>query len=132
MKNPLTPARIAAVDKSSMLERVLAMPHHFRAALTSALQHDFTMPGFRPTGVVVAGMGGSAISGDVVRGVTLEELRVPMMVTRSYDLPRWVEANTLVVVSSYSGNTEESLAALLQAQKRGARIMCITSGGKAG
>ncbi|MGH7495907.1 MAG: bifunctional phosphoglucose/phosphomannose isomerase [bacterium] len=130
--NSLTSERIAAIDKSSMLERVLAMPRHFEDALASAQKNGFNLPGFRPNGIVVAGMGGSAISGDVVRGVTLEELAVPMIVCRSYDLPSWVDTNSLVVVSSYSGNTEESLAALMLAQKRSARIVCITSGGKVG
>jgi glucose/mannose-6-phosphate isomerase len=55
-----------------------------------------------------------------------------MAVCRSYDLPHWVDTDSLVVVSSYSGNTEETLSALLQAQERGAKIVCITSGGKAG
>lgn len=129
---PLTPERIAAVDKSSMLARVLAMPGHFQEALATAQKNDFHPPAFQPTGIVVAGMGGSAISGDVVRGVTLEELSAPLLVTRSYDLPRWVDANALVVVSSYSGNTEESLSAMAQAQQRGAKMICITSGGEVG
>ncbi len=130
--NSLTPEYIAAVDKSSMLARVLAMPRHFQEALASAQQNEFKLAGFRPRGLVVAGMGGSAISGDVVRGVTLEDLPVPLHVSRSYDLPGWVDANTLVVVSSYSGHTEESFSALMQAKARGAKIVCITSGGKIG
>ena len=128
----LTSDAIAAIDKSSMLERVLAMPRHFEEALAAAQKNGFKLPTFRPNGIVVAGMGGSAISGDVVRGVTMEELAAPMIVCRSYDLPSWVDANSLVVASSYSGNTEESLAALMLAQTRGARVVCTTSGGKVG
>ena len=128
----LTPERIAAIDKSSMLGRVLALPQHFREALAAAQKNDFNLPGFRPDGILVVGMGGSAISGDVGRGVTLETLPVPLVVSRSYDVPHWVGTQTLVVVSSYSGNTEESLAALMAAHARGAKIVCITSGGRIG
>ena len=130
--NTLSPEHIAAIDKSDMLGRVLAMPRHFREAQDTAQKNSFSLPGFRPQAIVVVGMGGSAISGEVARGLSLEELSVPMVVSRSYDLPFWVGANTLVIVSSYSGNTEETLSAMMLARRRGAKIVCITSGGKIG
>src|SRR6185436_13312723 len=82
------------------------------------------------TSVVLAGMGGSAQPGEFVKTWLGEELTVPLVVVRDYALPGFVGPETLVVVSSYSGNTEEALAALEDAQKRQARIVVIASGGK--
>jgi glucose/mannose-6-phosphate isomerase len=75
-------------------------------------------------------MGGSAIGGDVIRTVTAEHLKVPLFVCRDYRLPGFVDRQTLLFASSYSGNTEETLSAYAQAQAVGASIVCITSGGK--
>lgn len=80
--------------------------------------------------VVLTGLGGSAIGGDFVR-VLMEELgSVPLIVNRDYTLPKWVGPNTLVVAASYSGNTEETVSAYLQAREVGAQRAVITSGGK--
>ncbi len=79
--------------------------------------------------VVVAGMGGSAIGGDVARLLCKNELKVPMVVSRNYTLPGWVNENTLVICSSYSGNTEETLAAFEHARVKGAQIVGISTGG---
>ena len=80
--------------------------------------------------IVVAGMGGSAIGGDVVRTLIHNELKIPFCVNRNYSLPNWVNENTLVICSSYSGNTEESLSAYEDALKKGAMICGISTGGK--
>ena len=79
--------------------------------------------------VVVAGMGGSAIGGDVAKLLCKNELKVPMVVSRNYTLPGWVNENTLVICSSYSGNTEETLAAFEHARVKGAQIVGISTGG---
>lgn len=79
--------------------------------------------------IVVAGMGGSALAALLVKTWLKSELRVPLEVVRTYDLPGYVNANTLVVASSYSGNTEETLSALDDAKARGAQIAIIASGG---
>lgn len=113
-----------------MLGRVLAMPQHFEEALARAQNVTLNISAASLNGIVVVGMGGSAISGDVVRGLTLDSLALPLQVSRSYELPGWVNERSLVVVSSYSGNTEESLSAFEMARARGANIVCITSGGK--
>ncbi len=84
----------------------------------------------RPIGqVVVAGMGGSALAALLVGSWLRSELKVPFEVVRNYDLPAYVGHDTLVIVSSCSGNTEETLSALDQAQQRGAQIAVLTSGG---
>ena len=79
--------------------------------------------------VVVAGMGGSAIGGDVARLLCKNELKVPMVVSRNYTLPGWVNENTLVICCSYSGNTEETLAAFEHARDKGAQIAGLSTGG---
>jgi glucose/mannose-6-phosphate isomerase len=79
--------------------------------------------------IVVAGLGGSAIGGDLVRSYLAEWLPVPMLVVRDYVLPSFVNEHSLVLVSSYSGNTEETLSAYGQAMAVGAQIVAFTTGG---
>ena len=80
--------------------------------------------------IVLTGLGGSAIGGDLLRSYLAEELKVPFMVNRNYVLPEFVGKNTLVIVSSYSGNTEETISAHKNAIKRKARVLCISTGGE--
>ena len=80
--------------------------------------------------VVVTGLGGSAISGDLFMNFFRDELNIPFYVNRSYSLPQFVNKNTLLIVSSYSGNTEETISVFNSALKKKCRIVCITSGGK--
>lgn len=81
------------------------------------------------TSVVVAGMGGSALGGLFLQRLLADRLTVPIIVDRDYNLPAFVGPDTLVVISSYSGNTEEDLSELEQAKDRGARIVLMSSGG---
>lgn len=80
--------------------------------------------------VLLAGMGGSAISGDLIPDYLNGELRIPFIVNRSYLLPEFVDENSLVIISSYSGNTEETLSVFKEALKRKCKIAAITSGGE--
>jgi len=80
--------------------------------------------------VVLTGLGGSAIGGDLLRSYVLGEMKIPFVVNRNYTLPEFVNERTLVVVSSYSGNTEETISAHHEARKRRAKIVCITSNGE--
>ena len=75
-------------------------------------------------------MGGSAIGGDVVSILEKDNLNIPIIVCRGYSLPNWVNENTMVICSSYSGNTEETLSALEDAIQKNAQICGITTGGK--
>jgi glucose/mannose-6-phosphate isomerase len=80
--------------------------------------------------IVVLGMGGSGVSGDVTQAVVEPRLPVPFRVIKSYGpLPEWVGRNTLVFAVSYSGSTEETLAGVDEAHERGARVVTISSGG---
>lgn len=80
--------------------------------------------------VIVTGLGGSAIGGDLLQNFLRDELKYPYQVNRNYQLPFFANENTLVVASSYSGNTEETISALNDAIKRKCQIVCITTGGK--
>ena len=80
--------------------------------------------------VVIAGMGGSAIGGDVVRLLLSSSNNIPITISRNYNLPSWVDENSLVICSSYSGNTEETISALEKCVQKNAEIAIITSGGK--
>lgn len=79
---------------------------------------------------VLCGMGGSAIAGDIVAAAFSERFLKPFAVVRDYYLPGWVDENTLVIVSSYSGTTEETLTCALEATERRALVVGISSGGK--
>jgi len=81
------------------------------------------------TSIVISGMGGSAIGGELVQSLYSSKLSIPLIIVRDYTLPAFVGSQTLVIVSSYSGETEESLAVYNQAQKAHSTIVCITSGG---
>jgi glucose/mannose-6-phosphate isomerase len=82
------------------------------------------------TSIVVTGMGGSALAALIVKALLKDEILLPFEILRTYDLPAYVNEHTLVIASSYSGNTEETLTAFSQAQKKGAQIGVIASGGK--
>ena len=86
----------------------------------------------RVRNIVLCGMGGSAIGGDLIRAYGIDTLRVPFYINREYRLPAFVGANSLVIGSSYSGNTEETLSAFSEAEERGAQLMAVTTGGELG
>lgn len=89
-------------------------------------EHD----GRHLTKVVVAGMGGSALAALLAKAWLEEKLAIPFEVVREYELPTYVDESTLVIASSYSGNTEETVACLAQAQERGAQVAVLAAGGK--
>lgn len=83
----------------------------------------------RPKTIIVSGMGGSAIGGELLKDWAWSKLAVPIEVCRSYNLPAYVKKSTLVFIISYSGETEETLSTLLEAIKRNCMIICISSDG---
>lgn len=80
--------------------------------------------------IVVTGLGGSGIGGTILAEVVQSECPIPICVNKDYFLPEYVGKHSLVIISSYSGNTEETLMAMNQAIAKGAQIVCVTSGGK--
>jgi len=80
--------------------------------------------------VVIVGMGGSAIGGEVLKGFVEERCQIPVEVIRDYSVPGYVDKNTLLIASTYSGNTEETLSACSQALSKKAKIIVISTDGK--
>jgi glucose/mannose-6-phosphate isomerase len=120
---------IAQVDVSDQLGAVLALPEHLRDALwrvESAIMNEWDTPG----GLVVAGMGGSAIGGALARAALGDHASRPIFVTRAYGLPPWTTPETTVLCASYSGNTEETLACYESAAALGAQRVVVTTGGR--
>lgn len=120
-------AAVAAVDTAGQLADILAMPDHITDAIwrvdSAAIE-----PG-KASSMVICGMGGSAIGGDFALALAARDLAGPVEVVRDYTLPAWVTAETAVFCSSYSGNTEETLACYEQASERGCPRIVATSGG---
>ncbi len=111
-----------------MLDAVRAMPDHLRDALwriESARAATMEAPA-----VFVCGMGGSAIGGDLAIAALSDRLTKPMLVSRGYELPAWAPAGSAVLCSSYSGNTEETLACYAAAEALGAQRLVATTGGE--
>jgi len=124
-------SHIKEIDKRGMLDLVLEFPQQCeRAAEIVGRWTPKISIGDELDLIVVSGLGGSAISGDMVAALRADDLCVPMLTNRDYHLPAFASSNSLVVCQSYSGNTEETLSAYADARSRGARIVCVTSGGK--
>jgi glucose/mannose-6-phosphate isomerase len=83
----------------------------------------------RPRAVVIAGMGGSAMSGELLRSLIVADAQVPITRVRGFGVPAWAGPDTLVVCSSYSGDTAETLACADQAHAQGASLLCVGMGG---
>lgn len=123
------PDAFRLLDPSGMIRKVMDLPLQCRDARrrVQEARPRLDVRGVRQ--VLVTGLGGSAIGGDILRGLVSRAARVPVSVNRHYVLPAWVGRETLVVASSYSGNTEETLSAFDDALRRRARILVVSSGG---
>jgi len=118
------------IDASGMLDHLHQFPEQCRLAWEKVLKFDLPREYNSVDKVVILGMGGSAIGGDMVRRLALAESKMPVWVHRDYGLPPFVDRDTLVIVSSYSGNTEETLSAFTASLKTPAKKMALTTGGK--
>ncbi len=125
----LDPDTIAAVDSSDMLADIVGLPEHLRDALWKAESANL-QPWDSPGGLVVAGMGGSAIGGALARAMLGDHASRPILASRAYGLPAWTTPETTVLCASYSGETEETLACYEAAGALGAKRVAVTSGGK--
>jgi glucose/mannose-6-phosphate isomerase len=125
----LSRAAIEAVDSAGMLSDILGLPEQLRDALWRVESANLE-PHDSHGGLVVAGMGGSAIGGSLARAVLGDRASRPVVLARGYALPAWTTPDTTVLCSSYSGNTEETLAVFEAAGALGARRIVTTTGGK--
>jgi glucose/mannose-6-phosphate isomerase len=121
-------ARAATFDRSNMARVIEGMPGQIAFALTDPAFPDVDTSSI--SRVIVAGMGGSALPADVVADIFSHDLRAPIHIARHYTVPWVIDRSTLLVVTSFSGNTEETLAAFDQATETDARIVAIAAGGE--
>ncbi len=124
------PATYHSLDRDDMLKKIKEFPSLCQQAWDMAMQFDLPEELKDIDKVVLLGMGGSAIGGDLVSSLALIESQVPVMVYRGYNLPAYVDKHTLVIANSYSGNTEETLACFEQSLKTNAMKLAMTTGGK--
>ena len=115
-----------------MKSLVEAFPQHLVEALSIGQAAQFHNTDRQFENVVISGLGGSGIGGKIVSQLVADACCLPIVCTNDYGLPAFVGSKTLVIISSYSGDTEETVAAYQEAKQKGATISCITSGGKIG
>jgi glucose/mannose-6-phosphate isomerase len=121
------PARLAAADPGDMLGQVAGAGDQARAALRAA--ESAILVGPLPEVVVVAGMGGSGVAGDVLAALAFASSAVPVLPVKGDRLPGFVGPGTLLIAVSYSGDTAETLSAVEQGLAVGARLVAVASGG---
>jgi glucose/mannose-6-phosphate isomerase len=120
-------SKIKKIDKSSMLSYCVDAARHYREAAKTAKRIKLSYT--KPENIIVAGMGGSAIGGELLKDWARDKTQTPMEVCRDYSLPAYANKKTLAIIVSYSGETEESLSAFLDAVRRKCMVFCVSSGG---
>jgi len=121
---------IAQHDSKGMRNLILNFPKQVEEAITIGESAKIKIKTKNIAHIIISGLGGSAIGGDLIRAYFADKCEVPVIVNRHYYFPEYVGKNSLVIISSYSGNTEETTASHKDAIKRKAKIFCITSGGE--
>ncbi|MDR2698662.1 MAG: bifunctional phosphoglucose/phosphomannose isomerase [Candidatus Methanoplasma sp.] len=119
------PKRNPVLEHSCMAHEIYNFVDNLKVATEHPIEIDV-----RFNRIMICGMGGSAIGGDVIRDCVLKEAGCPITVQRFPELPKWADSKTFIIISSYSGNTSETLSMYRQAVERGCHIVIITSGGE--
>ena len=119
-----------SLDPEGMHQQIYTFPGQIESAYQIANESVSDLVRSTASAVLIAGMGGSAIGGDLIKSLTADSAAVPIEVVRDYSLPEWVGPSTLVICVSYSGNTEETLSCYNEAIEKGAQLVGITSGGE--
>lgn len=126
-----SPADIAKIDQSNVLGSIEAYPDQFRQAWAEVKQLDLSaIENQQFTHLVVAGMGGSGLGADIVKHWLADQLPISFEIINDYHFPAYVDEHTLLILSSYSGETEETLAAAKQALAQQLTPLVITTGGQ--
>src|SRR3990170_276297 len=122
--------RMAGLDPQGMLAKIESLPDQLEQAWRLGQSHPLPeLRGVRH--VVFCGMGGSAMGADLLVHYAAPEARAGLHVWRGYEVPAWARGpETLVVASSHSGNTEETLSAFEAARAAGAYVVAMTTGGE--
>ncbi|HPA25565.1 MAG TPA: bifunctional phosphoglucose/phosphomannose isomerase [bacterium] len=120
---------IQTLDKADMASYILALPSQIEESLLKIKQMTIPADWKKIDNICFVGMGGSATAGDLVANLPALDLKIPLTVVRDFQLPNWVNKNTLVVIVSHSGNTEETLAAFKYAAAKEAKMFVIAERG---
>src|SRR3989338_9314398 len=118
---------IRRLDPKGMYTWIASFPDQISEATAIGKKVTAPFKGKKITSIVLTGLGGSAIGGDLLRSYLADYIKVPFIVNRNYELPSFVGKGTLVIVSSYSGNTEETISAHKDATKRKASVFLFTT-----
>lgn len=113
-----------------MRELIANFTQHITEAISISNATTLTPFNGKIDNVLICGLGGSGIGGTIISQVVADQANCPIVINKDYKIPAFVNQNTLVIACSYSGNTEESIEMLAQAESKNAVIACITSGGK--
>ncbi len=124
------PKTYKQLDPSGMLERLHEFPEQCQRAWQNALKFRLPRDYTEINKVIILGMGGSAIGGELIRRLALSENKLPVWVHREYDSPPFLDESTLLIASSYSGNTEETLSSFSESLMIPAKRLAMTTGGK--
>ena len=117
------------IDPKNMFKLIFDFPNQIEKAVVIGKNIGLRKNYSKVNKIVLAGMGGSAVGGDLLSLALRKHMTIPFFVSRNYTLPNWVDENSLVICSSYSGNTEETLSAFNEAESKNAAIIGITTGG---
>lgn len=120
---------INQLDQSHVLESIERLPEQIQDAWDQTTTQNYHQLGRGVDHIIVAGMGGSNLGAEVIKALAKSHLKVPLEIVKDYHLPAYVNDKTLVILSSYSGTTEETLTAAVEAEAKHARIAIITAGG---
>ena len=121
---------IKRIDKSGAIDSIYLIPEQINQAFFEVKNITPPKSCINAKNVVVAGMGGSALGGRIIDSLIPQRSRTPIEVFTEFHIPNYVNKNTLVIVSSYSGNTQETIYDLDEARRKNAQIFVITTGGK--
>jgi len=126
----ITTDLINKVDSGDMWGLMSNFPNHWKEVMELTEGLELNIDVSKVNNICFAGMGGSAIGADLTRAYSLKSCPHPVQINRHYEIPNYINEHTLFIVCSFSGNTEETLAALKSALKKGAQIIGVTSGGE--
>ncbi len=124
------PQTYQQLDPSGMLQHLHKLTEQCQRAWQNTLKFDLPQEYAKVDKAIILGMGGSAIGGELVRRLALLESRLPVWVHRGYDSPPFLDEKTLLIASSYSGNTEETLASFTESLNIPAKKLALTTNGK--
>ena len=131
MKTLDNPEEIRKLDKSSVFDSIILFPDQMEQAWQEVSKIKIPLEKFKEVkNIIVTGMGGSALGARIIDSLNFEVLDVPMEIINGYHLPAYANQGTLAIISSYSGNTEETLSCLDEAIRQKCQLFAITNGGR--